>query len=117
MTSAQTTYVRTHRKRSGLTQAELAFLLGLKSGQMISRLEFLERKPSLETLFALQAVFGALPHELYPGVHGEVEQITLRRMDALVDRLEEDGNPSLAARKRDVLTRAIERIEQRRQQL
>ncbi len=51
MNNAIAIYLRTYRKRSGLTQSEVARLLGLESGQLISRYERLDRSPNLETVF------------------------------------------------------------------
>ena len=47
-------YLRTYRKRSGLSQDEVAFLLGCQTGAKVSRYEPFARKPSLETLFAYE---------------------------------------------------------------
>jgi|SRR6266576_4678451 len=52
-------YLRTYRKQSGLSQDEVAFLLGCQTGTKVSRYERFARKPSLETLFAYEVVFGA----------------------------------------------------------
>ena len=42
-------YLRTYRKRGCLTQGELGFLLGSRSGTKISRYERLARTPTLKT--------------------------------------------------------------------
>ena len=38
-------YLRTYRKRAGLSQAEVAFLLGCHSGAKVSRYEHAARRP------------------------------------------------------------------------
>src|SRR5881227_3237850 len=45
-------YIRTYRKRSCLTQDEVAFLLGSKSGASVSRHERFKQTPDLQTLLA-----------------------------------------------------------------
>lgn len=80
-------YLRTHRKRSGLTQRELALLLGCQSEAKVSRYERLIRKPCLETAFACQVVFGATPHQLFPGMYASVEQIVTTRARLLAQTL------------------------------
>src|SRR5690348_10671664 len=80
-------YLRTCRKRSGLTQDELAFLLGCRSGAKVSRYERLSRRPNLETAFACQAIFGVSAHELLPGIFAGVEQELMRRSRLLSQRL------------------------------
>ena len=92
-------------------------MLGLKSGQTVSRHERLDRRPNLETMFAYQIIFDVLPHELYPGLYEKVENITMQRIHALADRLRDDDGEGLALRKHDVLTQAIERIGSRRTSL
>lgn len=114
MTSAIENYLRTHRKRSGLSQEDVAFLLGLKSGQIISRYERLDRVPSLETAFACQVLFDTLPHELYPGLYAKVESITRRRTRTLIARMGEDFDTGPLFQKRATLTRVIERTGPRR---
>lgn len=80
-------YLRTHRKRTGLTQDDLAFLLGCKSGTKVSRYERLIREPNLETAFACQAIFGVPAHELFPGIYQNVEQIIKQRAERLKEKL------------------------------
>src|SRR5262245_20561170 len=51
-------YLRYYRRRFGLTQRELAFLLGL-SDSAISRIERNRSQPTLSVALACQALFGA----------------------------------------------------------
>lgn len=76
-------YLRTHRKRSGLTQDEVAFLLGVRSGSKVSRYERLTRKPTLENLFALQVVYRTVPHMLFLGIFEEIEKTVIKRASVL----------------------------------
>ena len=117
MGRALTSYLRTHRKRSGLTQSEVAYLLGLKSGQIVSRHERLDRRPNLETMFAYQIIFDVLPHELYPGLYEKVENVTKLRIQELLGRIGEDPDMGIATRKRDILAQAQGRIGLRRTRL
>jgi DNA-binding XRE family transcriptional regulator len=87
MASKITSYLRTHRKKCGLTQDEMAFLLGCQSGTKISRFEHLARQPNLETALACQVVFGILAHEMFPGVLAEVENLVTQRAQLLASRL------------------------------
>ena len=80
-------YLRTYRKRRGLTQDEMAFLLGCHSGTEISRFEHLARHPNLEAALACQIVFGVPAHELFPGVYAEVEKIVTERARLLSEQL------------------------------
>jgi transcriptional regulator with XRE-family HTH domain len=81
-------YLRTYRKRGGLTQDEMAFLLGYQSGTKVSRFERLARHPNLETALACQVVFGIPAHKLFPGVFAEVEKTVTERARLLSDQLQ-----------------------------
>ena len=80
-------YLRTHRKRAGLSQDEVAFLLGCRSGAKVSRYERLARRPSLETAFAYEAVFGVPARELFAGVYEKVEEQIKKRARVLAGKL------------------------------
>jgi len=113
MNNAIKIYLRTYRKRGGLSQSEVAYLLGLKSGQTISRYERLDRKPSLETVFAFQVLFDVMPHDLYPGLYQKVENLTRRRTQALIEQLEEELDEGAPSHKLDLLLQVLERTRPR----
>jgi transcriptional regulator with XRE-family HTH domain len=81
-------YIRSYRKRSGLTQDELSFLLGSKCGTRVSRYELGRREPSLELLLALEAVFGVSAGELYRKRLSKVEESVSERAGKLLMALE-----------------------------
>src|SRR2546429_9576493 len=60
-------YLRTYRKRSGLTQREVAFLVGCRNGAQVSRYEKRRRLPPLRTALACEAAFGVPVAELFAG--------------------------------------------------
>jgi transcriptional regulator with XRE-family HTH domain len=76
-------YLKTYRKRGGLTQDEMAYLLGCQDGAKVSRYERMTRQPNLETALGCQAVFGVPVHELFPGIYKEVEKIIIPRAQQL----------------------------------
>jgi transcriptional regulator with XRE-family HTH domain len=89
-------YLKTYRKKGGLTQDEVAFLLGCESGTKISRFEHLARQPNLETALACQVVFGIPAHKIFPSVFAEVEETVTGRARLLSDRLRaQKGSPVL----------------------
>jgi transcriptional regulator with XRE-family HTH domain len=109
-------YLRTERKRAGLTQKEIAFLVGAKNRAQISRFERLRRLPTTETLLAFMIVFRKNPADLIPGLYdrllklvrlraselheelqGDNRQVTKAKLDALETVLTEDerDNPSI----------------------
>lgn len=94
-----TTYLRTFRRRSGLTQGELAFLLGAHSGAKVSRYERLSRRPNFRTALGLQTVFGVPADQLVPGICAEVDRNIIRRVRLLSRQLERHSDSARTKRK------------------
>ena len=82
-------YLRASRKQAGLSQDDLAFLLGCGSGTKVSRYELFRRQPGLPTVFALEAIFGKPARELFAGMYEDAEQQTAERARQLIRRLKE----------------------------
>lgn len=75
-------YLRTQRKQSGLTQREVAFLLGGKNGNQVSRYERRRWLPPLKTALAFEAIFTVPVAELFAGVHQTIaEDVAKRRAE------------------------------------
>ena len=85
-------YLRSYRRRWGLTQDELAALLGCKTGAVISRLERDGRQPSLEAAYAFEVIFGTTPNELFPGLHARTKKNVIARTRDLYDELQGDSS-------------------------
>lgn len=99
-------YLRTHRKRAGLSQDEVAFLVGLSGGDKVSRYERRSRLPSLETVLACEALFGVPASELFAGLYEEIEEETRKRARDLAKRLAgEAGGDAPSAHKLAGLSR------------
>ncbi len=65
--------LRFYRERAGLTQKAVAESLGLDCTDRISRWENGVAMPSVVNLFRLADVYKVTPHELYPGLWGEIK--------------------------------------------
>jgi len=92
-------YLRASRKQAGLSQDDLAFLLGCDSGTKVSRYEMFRRQPSLPTLFALEAIFGKPARELFAGMYQDAEQQTAERARRLIGRLNKHRDGAQLRRK------------------
>jgi len=104
------TYVRPLRRRWGLTQRELAFLIGANSGTVVSRIEGVKRTPSLAATFALAIVFSAAPAELFPALSSQIHEDVITRARELYEELQ--GDPSRTTRvKLDFLEAVLVRLE------
>ena len=106
-------YLRSYRRRWGLTQNELARLLGCKTGAVVSRLERFGRQPSLESAYALEVIFGTSPIELFPGLHAKVKKAVIARIRDLYDELQGDSS-KITRLKLDFFEQVFERAQPRR---
>ena len=98
-------YLKTHRKRAGLSQDEVAFLLGYQSGSRVSRYESFDRAPTLEVALACEAVLGVSARELFAGVYQRAAEETKRRAARLTKRLTSDPANKASERKLALLAR------------
>ena len=71
-------YLRAHRKRLGLSQKDLASLMGCKSGAQFSRYERFEVEPQLETAFMCGLILSESLNVLFEGMYRQAE-IRLRK--------------------------------------
>src|SRR5580692_6601071 len=85
-------YLKSNRKRSALSQAEVAFLLGTRGEAKVSRYERFLRTPSLETALALEAIFQRPVSELFGGLYQEVQGEVAARAKILGHRIDR-GKP------------------------
>ncbi|HEX3799297.1 MAG TPA: helix-turn-helix transcriptional regulator [Verrucomicrobiae bacterium] len=96
-------YLKTHRKRLGLTQDEIAYLLGVKSGSKVSRYESFSRVPNLETALAYKVIFGRPANELLAGIYHKIEKEVAARAKTLERKMSRSESDSQTARKREAL--------------
>jgi transcriptional regulator with XRE-family HTH domain len=101
-------YLRTYRKRAGLSQKELAFLLGNESAAEISRYEHGRQTPKLGKLLAYEYLFQTPIRKVYDGVSVEVEHEIRDRVRQLIKKLQPQCRDLLIARKIEILKSCLE---------
>jgi transcriptional regulator with XRE-family HTH domain len=74
-------YLRAYRKRSGLSQDDVAFLCGTRNGAQVSRYECGRRRPTLEYLLAFEAIFHIPVRELFAGRFEEVSKMVSKKAE------------------------------------
>src|SRR5262249_4097221 len=105
-------YLRSYRLRWGLSQGELAYLLGWSRPDVISRVEKKQRQPTLRLVMACFILFGSSAAELFPDISTRVEDDVMGRVWDCYERLK--GNPSRKTKSQiELLESAIERADQR----
>ena len=92
-TSRLKSYIKTHRKHSGLSQSEVSFLVRLKNKAELSRYERNVRVPSLRTALACQELYGVAVSDLFAGLSDSVASDTRGRMKRLQARLQAKIDP------------------------
>lgn len=81
--------LRAHRRRSGLSQREVAFLLGAsRGGAQVSRHEKRRRLPPLRAALGYEVIYGVPANELFAGVSDAVAQKVKGRMMKLQRKLQ-----------------------------
>ena len=104
-------YLRTYRKKFGLTQREAAFLVGMETGQIVSRHESKLRIPGLKTAIAYQTVFDVPLRALLPELYREVEKVVLQRAHQLRDKLRAEPRSQRNEHKLRCVEQIIQHIE------
>jgi len=106
-------YLRSYRLRWGLSQGELAHLLGWKRAEVVSRIEKKQRPPTLKLVMACFILFGAPAAELFPDIARSIDSAVMARIWEMYERIQ--GEPSRKTRmKIELFERAIARAEQRK---
>ena len=106
-------YLRSHRLRWGLSQEELAYLLGWDRPDVISRIERKQRSPTLPLAMACFILFGTPAPELFPDMSTGIEALVMARVWEMYERIQ--GNPSRRTKKKiELLEAAIARADQRK---
>ena len=67
-------YLRTFRKRKGLTQKEVATLMGYKSSAFVCRNERFVSRPTLKTAIAYEIIYRISIPEMFPGLYEDVKK-------------------------------------------
>lgn len=84
-------YLRAHRKRAGLTVAEVAYLIGKEDGSTVSRHERGAQAVDLDTALAYGFIFERTIADLFEGRAAEVEAEVKERAKSLAAPLREIG--------------------------
>lgn len=79
-------YLLSNRKRLGLSQEEVAFLLGDRKGSRVCRHEHFLRVPDLEVALAYEAIFKRSLSELFGGLFQKVEKEVGKRAKMLLEQ-------------------------------
>jgi transcriptional regulator with XRE-family HTH domain len=102
--------IRSHRKKAGLNQMELARILNLHKAQ-VSRHERAGIEPPLVDVLSYEAVFGDPVRELYPRLYAVVRQGIEDRLMTLENELQ---RMSVKGRQAVAIARKLEWLNERK---
>ena len=106
-------YLRSYRLRWGLSQKELAYLLGWDRPDVISRIEKKQRPPTLALAMACFILFDTQAAELFPDISAGIEHLVMARVQEMYETIQ--GDPSRRTKKKlDLLEDAIARADRRK---
>jgi len=91
-------YLRSHRLRWGLSQKELAYLLGWDRPDVISRIEKKHRPPTLPLAMACFILFGTPAPLLFPDMSANIEAFVMARVWEMYEKIQ--GDPSRRTKKK-----------------
>ena len=107
-------YVRAHRKRAGLSQREVALILGYGDEGVISRHELFRTVPPLLMALGYEAIFRTSVSELFPGLRETIEhaiEASLVEFESALRKQKDSAKGSQLT----VITRKLEWLAERRE--
>jgi transcriptional regulator with XRE-family HTH domain len=85
--------IRQFRLEKGLTQQELAFILGYENASSLSNIETGRQLPSLTTALKLSVALQRLVADIFPNLYEEIrEPVVCRRVDLFTRRESQHTN-------------------------
>ena len=84
-------YLRTLRMQWGLTQPELASLLGI-SESALSKFETQSLAPTKNLILGVEVIFGKNARQAFPALYAQTERNIMRRAAAFSERLDADND-------------------------
>jgi len=106
-------YVRPFRRRWGLSQQEVASVIGGGGRNRVSRVERGLRQPDAREILAYSLLFGAHEARVFPRLYDKLEERMMRGAYRLDQRLARLRSPA-ALRKRELLDKLRARVMKRR---
>lgn len=104
-------YLRTHRRKYGLSQSDLADILGLINEHQVSRHERSLTLPLLLTAIGYEIIFQVPVAELFPGIYETVRSNIEKRLDEIEEQLHQS---SVKGRQAILIARKLEWLWERR---
>jgi len=105
-------YLKPYRRRAGLTQKEVASLLGWKSETQLGRLEKWQRCPTLRNALGLVAALNVPMTGLFAGMYDRIAVQVGKRRAQLLRQLQKATVPAAQARLHERKLEWLTKVEQ-----
>lgn len=109
MKSAFHSYLRKRRRQYGLSQDDIATILGVYSRSHVSMLETGDRRPSAEQVYILHLLFGEPDEQLFPGLFAHAKAHLADKLRNLLTQ--ENPSRSGSTGRRKLLEEALSRLQ------
>jgi transcriptional regulator with XRE-family HTH domain len=103
-------YLHKLRKQRGLSQPDIASLLGI-TGSALSRFENLSRRPNARLIVGAEVIFGHGAKDVFPAFYRDIERSIVNRARTQYARLESKADPASREKLR-FLNEIVERASQ-----
>ena len=100
-------HLLSHRKRSALSQDEVAFLLGFESGAKVCAHERFSGEPGLHAALAYEVIYNKPIAQLLPGLFQQIQSEVSARAKQLEQTELRSNTSALTARKRQILAEIV----------
>jgi transcriptional regulator with XRE-family HTH domain len=101
-------YLKPLRLQRGLSQLELAQLMGI-SVSLLSKVESQTRRPTARVILPAEIVFGLPAREIFPGAYNEIEKEVGHRARSLRAQVKHRSDPA-SGEKRALLKTMVKRL-------
>jgi hypothetical protein len=103
-TSRLPNYLIANRKNLGLSQVDVGYLLGEKTGEKVCRHELFLREPSLADVLAYEAIYKRSASELFGGLYKQIEDEVAARAKSLAEEIRGHKPTKQNGHRRRILT-------------
>ena len=103
-------YIRAHRRRLGLTQTDLAVILGQKSGSNVCKNERRRSEPNLRLAIAYSIILHVSVEQLFPGVYEKARSDLRSHIEASLQHLEKRPHTPSVRRRQQTISELLTSI-------
>jgi len=104
-------HIRSHRKRTGLSQQNVGFLLGYGNTSAVSRHELSVSIPKLLTAIGYEVVFGQPISKLFPDLRKAVEEDVNKKLAELEGHVQKKAKEAI---RQSLISQKIAWLDERR---